>query len=81
MSVTETSASGENVAELVGTLEKQAANRADANWYNGLKSSTRIALEKINHAVEAKWIGAEEGLNLKQRVYSIQDELIELALW
>lgn len=46
MSVTETSASGENVAELVGTLEKQAANRADANWYNGLKSSTRIALEK-----------------------------------
>ncbi|WP_442797018.1 hypothetical protein [Pantoea vagans] len=81
MSVTETSASGENVAELVGALEKQAANRADANWHDGLKSSTRIALEKINHAVEAKLIGAEESLNLKQRIYSIQDKLIELALW
>ena len=81
MSVTKTSVWGENVVELVGTLEKQAANRTDANWHEGLKSSTRIALEKINHAVEAKWIGAEEGLNLKLRVYSIQDELIELALW
>lgn len=81
MSVTETSASGKNVAELVAILETQAANRADANWHKGLKSSTRIALEKINGAFDAKWISAEESLSLKQRVYSVQDKLIELALW
>lgn len=80
MSVTETSARGENVAELVGPLEKQAANRADVNWHDGLQSSSRIALEKSNHVVEAKRIGAEESLNLKLRVYSIQHKLIELAL-
>lgn len=81
MFLTETSTGDKNVAELVATLEKQAANRADVNWHENLKSRTRIALEKINHAVDAKWIGAEESLNLKQRVYSIQDKLIELALW
>ncbi|MDH2069294.1 hypothetical protein [Pantoea sp. GD03673] len=81
MFVTETSTGDKNVAERVATLEKQAANRADVNWHENLKSRTRIALEKINHAADAKWIGAEESLNLKQRVYSIQDKLIELALW
>lgn len=81
MSVSQASAGGKSVAELVESLEKQAANRSDANWHRGLKNSTKIALEKINGAFDAKWISAEESLNLKQRVYSVQDKLIELALW
>jgi len=81
MSVSQASAAGKSVAELVESLEKQAANRSDVNWHRGLKNSTKIALEKINGAFDAKWISAEESLNLKQRVYSVQDKLIELALW
>ena len=81
MSVSQASAAGKSVAELVESLEKQAANRSDVNWHRGLKNSTKIALEKINGAFDAKWISAEESLSLKQRVYSVQDKLIELALW
>lgn len=81
MSVTQACAGGNNVAELVENLEKQAANRSDENWHRGLKNSTKIALEKINSAFDAKWISAEESLSLKQRIYSVQDKLIELALW
>jgi hypothetical protein len=81
MLVTQASADGNNVSKLVESLEKQAANRSDANWPRGLKSSTKIALEKINGAFDAKWISAEESLSLKQRIYSVQDRLIELALW
>lgn len=81
MSVTETSTGGKRVEELVEILEKQVTNRCDANWHEGLKSSTKIALEKINDAFDAKWISAEESLNLKQRIYCVQDKLIELALW
>ena len=81
MSVSQASAGGKSVAEWVESLEKQAANRSDANWHRGLKNSTKIALEKINGAFDAKCISAEESLNLKQRVYSVQDKLIELALW
>ncbi|PHP92253.1 hypothetical protein CBF17_018950 [Pantoea agglomerans] len=81
MSVSEATTGGKSVAELVENLENQAARRSDANWHEGLKSSTKIALEKINGAFEAKWITADESLSLKQRVYSVQDKLIELALW
>lgn len=81
MYVSEATTGGKSVAELVENLENQAARRSDANWHEGLKSSTKIALEKINGAFEAKWITADESLSLKQRVYSVQDKLIELALW
>jgi hypothetical protein len=81
MSVSEATTGGKSVAALVESLEKQVARRSDTNWHEGLKSSTKIALEKINGAFDAKWISADESLSLKQRVYSVQDKLIELALW
>lgn len=81
MSVSEASAEGKSVAQLVGDLEHQVASRSDANWHEGLKNRTKIALEKINGAFDARFISAEESLNLKQRVYCVQDRLIALALW
>jgi len=47
MSVSEATTGGKSVAELVENLENQAARRSDANWHEGLKSSTKIALEKL----------------------------------
>lgn len=81
MTVSDIFSVNNRVAEFVISLEKQAANRSDANWHEGLKNSTKIALEKINAAYEEKSLGAEASLRLKQRVYRVQDKLIELALW
>lgn len=81
MSLSETSMGDKSVAEIVAGLEKQAENRADGDWHEDLKNRTKIALEKINAAFDAKRISAEESLSLKQRVYSVQDMLMERALW
>lgn len=81
MSASETSTGGKSVVGLVLSLETQVAGCPQANWHIGLKSKTKMALEKINGAFDAKRITAEESLSLKQRVYSVQDKLIELALW
>ena len=81
MAVTDIFSASKNVVEYVRKLEKQAASRSEANWHEGLKNSTKSALEKINAAYEADLIGAEESLSLKQRVYRVQDKLIALALW
>lgn len=35
-----------NVAEYVRKLEKQAVSRSEANWHEGVKNSTKSALEK-----------------------------------
>ncbi|MDQ1215116.1 hypothetical protein [Pantoea anthophila] len=81
MAVTDIFSASKNVVEYVRKLEKQAASRSEANWHEGLKNSTKSALEKINAAHEANLIGTEESLSLKQRVYRVQDKLIALALW
>lgn len=81
MSASQTSTGNKSMVELVLSLEGQVASCPTVNWHKGLKGKTKMALEKINGAFDAKRISAEESLHLKQRVYSVQDKLIELALW
>lgn len=80
MAASEASDMKKDILGLVTNLENRAAS-AQKDWHCGLKNETKMTLEMINHAVDAKRISPEDSLRLKNRVYCIQDKLIELALW